>query len=232
MNELETSQDVTARRAQIISEWKDQSEKKFRQALSRFPVEFVAIATSSAKNIYISPDQDRILYTATASITIPEDLLPKVPAANSQPEQRTLEPGKTYVYDRHEDRNFLVFSSTQAASPTPTPKTQSKKTSSSVVPPIFQIPNPLDDLIAMRDQTSGFFTRSPQWLPDSKHVILVTDKAIEIVEYDGTNQTKIYVGPFFEQFVYPWPNGSKLIILTNFNQLESSQYNLYAVGLR
>lgn len=79
---------------------------------------------------------------------------------------------------------------------------------------------------------SPLSTHSPQWLPDSSHIILAEDTSIGIVDYDGTNLTQVYAGPFVSNFVYPWPNGSKLIILTNFNQAGNAPANLYAVGLR
>lgn len=81
-------------------------------------------------------------------------------------------------------------------------------------------------------QYSPLYSKLPQWLPDSRHIIVMKDASIHIVEYDGTNDTQVYAGPFQNNFVYPWPNGSKLIILTNFNQTETVPLNLYALGLR
>ena len=68
------------------------------------------------------------------------------------------------------------------------------------------------------------------WFPDSAHLILVNDSNISIVESDGGNKTTIYGGSFDKSAVFPWPDGSKLIILTTFNQ--SAGENLYSVGLR
>ncbi len=70
-----------------------------------------------------------------------------------------------------------------------------------------------------------------RWFPDSKHLIYVHDNKIDIMEYDGSNQTTIYAGPFIDNYVFPWPNGSKIVILTNLNNLNIPP-NLYTVSLK
>ena len=70
------------------------------------------------------------------------------------------------------------------------------------------------------------------WYPDSDHLIMIEDGKISIVEYEGTNKVQIFTGPFEDSFVYPAPNGSKLVILTNFNQESGTLPNLYTINLR
>jgi hypothetical protein len=70
-----------------------------------------------------------------------------------------------------------------------------------------------------------------QWFPDSEHLILIQDGKINIMEDDGTNTTTIYAGPFINSYVFPWPNGSKIVILTNFNN-PGVPPNLYTIGLK
>lgn len=69
------------------------------------------------------------------------------------------------------------------------------------------------------------------WFPDSNHLIYVHDKKIDIIEYDSTNQTTIYAGPFIDNYVFPWTNGSRIIILTNLGN-PSITPNLYTIGLK
>lgn len=69
------------------------------------------------------------------------------------------------------------------------------------------------------------------WFPDSKHFIFVDNRQINIIEYDEENKTVIYAGPFIDDFVVPWPDGSKLVILTNLGN-ENTTPNLYTIGLR
>jgi hypothetical protein len=69
-----------------------------------------------------------------------------------------------------------------------------------------------------------------QWYPNSKHLLYTTPDAIRIKEYDNTNDTVLFSGPFEDRFVYPWPNGSKLVILTSFRPDGSG--NLYGVEIK
>lgn len=83
-----------------------------------------------------------------------------------------------------------------------------------------------------RTYHSPLFSHGYQWFPNSAHIITHTTNNITIREYDGTNLVTMYSGPFDGQFVYPWPNGSRLIIRTNFNQGPLVPLNLYTVDLK
>jgi hypothetical protein len=69
------------------------------------------------------------------------------------------------------------------------------------------------------------------WFTDSKHLIYVENQKIDIVDYDGQNRTTIYAGPFIDGYVFPWPDGSKILILTNLGN-STSLPNLYTIGLK
>jgi hypothetical protein len=69
------------------------------------------------------------------------------------------------------------------------------------------------------------------WFPDSGHLVYVHDKKIEIVEDDGSNMTTIYAGPFVDHYVYPWPDGSKIVVLTNLGN-SNTPPTLYTIGLK
>ncbi len=49
------------------------------------------------------------------------------------------------------------------------------------------------------------------------------------MEYDGQNRTTLYSGPFVNRFLYPWPDGSRLLIQTSFSP--ETPANLYAIEL-
>lgn len=68
------------------------------------------------------------------------------------------------------------------------------------------------------------------WFSDSKHLLYTKDKKIHIVEYDGSNDVTIYAGPFWDNYVFPFPNASKVVILTNLGNLDITP-NLYTLGL-
>ena len=236
-NALSTLPDIGLRKKQLLSEWEAQLYLKERQYFSRFPNEVLEVATQSATNVYLSPDKKKLLYTATASATLPEGLVPPLPARNTQPEERQLQPGTTYVYDREEDKNFpltLVVATTSAsrvfladdlanreprqlvASPSGFTRLQAS-TSAQTAQRFAQIYSPL-------------YSSGVQWFPDSKHLLFAEKGIIYLMEYDNTNKTPVYAGPFAEQFLYPWPDGSRLLILTTFS--EETPENLYAIELK
>lgn len=70
------------------------------------------------------------------------------------------------------------------------------------------------------------------WLPDSKHVILVGDGKISISELDGGNVAEIYAGKFDGNTIFPWPDSSKMVILTSFNTSTASTPNLFGINLK
>ncbi len=70
------------------------------------------------------------------------------------------------------------------------------------------------------------------WLPDSRHIILVEDGSISIVDFDGTNKAVIYAGSFQDNFVYPWLDSSRLVIISSFPTPTASEPNLYGINLK
>lgn len=69
------------------------------------------------------------------------------------------------------------------------------------------------------------------WFPDSTHLIYVHEKKIDVVEDDGSNLTTLYAGPFVDHYAFPWPDGSKIVILTNLGNTAIPP-TLYTIGLR
>ncbi len=70
------------------------------------------------------------------------------------------------------------------------------------------------------------------WFPTSHHLVLIKDGAISIVESDGQNDVTIYTGTFNDRAVFPWPDSSKMVIVTTLNTATSKQPNLYSIRLR
>lgn len=241
LNTLDTLQDISFKKRQILSEWEQEMYLRERDNFSKFPEEIITIATSSAKNVYISPDKKRMLYTATAEVTLPQEIIPPMPASSTQPEERSLVAGGIYVYDREEDKNFRVGTE-PVASPSASVLSKSlialdmlDKNS----PLLSASPSAFSTLQATQSAAtadsfnvyhSSIFADTLQWFPNSKHLIYVADDSIKIMEYDTTNQTTLYSGPFSDNFVYPWPNGDRLIILTSFSP--DTPQNLYALELK
>lgn len=271
---LVETKSISLQKEETLSQWEEEIYLRERQYLAKFPEEMVEIATQSAKNVYISPDKKRMLYTATASALIPEGIVPPVPATNTQEEARQLEIGAVYVYDREEDKNFKVAQVEKL----PDILGENIATDSAVLGveiEVEKIENEEEpEMIALTDlglekalltddlhldkarsleasptafsrlqkeddfdtaySFSNYYTavklNSVQWFPDSKHLLLVEDNRVQIMEYDGHNNTTVYSGPFADNFIYPWPDGSKLIITTTFSP--DSPVNIYAINLK
>ncbi len=239
LNNPDTMTDVSGRSRQLLTDWQSELQASDLEFLLRFPPEIVRIATASAKNVYVSPDKKRLLYTATASAVLADNLLIPLPASSTQTQERILIPDTVYVYDREEDTNFVVTRINNAAVtasassklvvlPSPVTPASASAGLKNISPTPTQTTDQLADQIALL--YSPLHTNSPQWYPDSRHVIMARDGQISIVEYDGTNQTSIYSGPFGQNFFFPWPDGSRLLIATSFSP--SSQPNLYAIELK
>lgn len=256
-NDLENLKDVTVRLPQILSEWELELAREDRVRLVELPDFMIQVATSAASNLYFSPDGEKLLYQATAPVTIPSNLIPLLPSSSTQTEVRTIEPGSWYVYDLKEDKNFLLAA---GSLPSPSPSAKPAKTKIVVPPPVFT-PSKLNLLTNLRDpipaelvsspsafrtlqtnftpqqsiqlfnaQYSPIFVGRIQWYPDSTHLILGSENGIDIVEYDGQNRVTIYGGPMDPSIIYPWPDGSKLITRIQFSP--DTIPNLYTIKLK
>lgn len=102
---------------------------------------------------------------------------------------------------------------------------------------VYNIPEDVNTRIFQTDQKfcdillATCANRALSWFPNSRHLIYVNDKKIGIVEDDGSNLTTIYAGPFEDSYVFPWPDASRLVILTNLGNT-SIPPTLYSVSLK
>lgn len=184
-----TPKDVTETLASVETGWDQLSLTQTTARLNTLKPELRQFVMSSMTNLLWSPDQTKILYTASISATMSPMITPSLIGADSTPEMRTLQAGDVYLYDTKEDKNFLIAPADKAAS------------------------------------------EKIMWFPDSKHLIVVHDKMVDIREYDGTNNTTIYAGPFMDSDVFPWATPENLVILTNLGN-PTIAANLYTVGLK
>ncbi len=223
---------------QLLDSWENEMYLKEKQFLNKFPPTIIAIATRSAYNVYFSPDKKKLLYTASSAATIPPDLLPPLPAASTQPQERKLHPGNIYVYDREEDRNFKVGREAPNSH-------QLKKHLLTIQPNLklgllatatmsahlsLQASSAAETAANWRVYHSPLYANTFQWYPDSNHLFFGENNTIKIEEYDGTNVQNLYAGPFMNRFIYPWPDGSRILIYTSFSP--TTPLNLYAIELK
>lgn len=211
----EPLKDVTQALSPLLTDWKNDTKVNQDNRESSLKPALLKILKDNVKIISFSPDESKILYTATQSATIHQIITPPLPGANTQPEEREIKPQKIYVYDTKEDKNFYIIDAPKGET---TEKPKAKPTT---------LPTPTPP---------GLFSNTEppvlQWFPTSRHLIYVEKDKISLMEYDGTNRHTVYAGPFEKNYVFPTPNGSKIIILTTYNRAAGIAPNLYTINLR
>lgn len=96
---------------EVMSQWvKDRNKERVSQ-LKKLPDALNQIFSEDTSSMVFSPDEDMILYTASASATLPSNIVKQLPGASTQKQDRQIVDNKTYVYDIEEDRNFLITES-------------------------------------------------------------------------------------------------------------------------
>jgi hypothetical protein len=71
---------------------------------------------------------------------------------------------------------------------------------------------------------------NPSWLPNSNNIVFVANNNLKVVDYDGTNQQTLFSSNFNANCVYPWNDGSKIVILTA--PYPSAPENLYSISIK
>lgn len=245
LSQIQTQPDVTVRLPFIFSDWERDLIDRDVDLIANLPEFMVNVASASATNIYFSPDGERMLYTATKDLIVPENLIPPLASVNSTPQNRSLVAGRSYVYDLKEDTNYLIdFTATVSGSlekplvkqmlvtsEPVEPSTQAGQTRQTLSTLLQQNLTPLQTIAAFKAYYHGFYTGSAQWYPTSRHLTIANKGQIVIFEYDNTNHATVYTGPFASQFVFPSPDGHRLYFLTNLGQTHLPE-NLYIIDLK
>lgn len=78
---------------------------------------------------------------------------------------------------------------------------------------------------------SDNFKGAYSWFTDSRHLIYVKNNELHIIEYDGLNDTVVYAGPFIQNYVFPWPDATRIVVLTNLGNINITP-NLYTISLK
>lgn len=222
---------VTGAEATITDAWEADKKKNLQKILETFPKQIKAVATDSFRIIAFSPDETKILYQARKASEVPLALKERVIGANQTDEHRTLEEGKVYVYDRKEDRNFLIpLDSDRISSATPSP----------TITPIESIDEVVQEESIEATDTpqieSSAYNKVDifdyvQWYPSSRHLIVNEGKTISIMSYDGTNKQSIYSGPYETSF-FALNSDWKLLVLANLNPQNNAFGDIYEIGIR
>ncbi|HJY98132.1 MAG TPA: PEGA domain-containing protein [Patescibacteria group bacterium] len=112
---------VASQKAAILSEWEKERNVKSQSQLRSLPQELADYLTRKSADFVFSPDGNMILYTASVSANLSDNLTSSLPGASTQKQERNLTEKRSYVYDIKEDRNFLITESPASLSNRQTP---------------------------------------------------------------------------------------------------------------
>ncbi|TEU01728.1 PEGA domain-containing protein [Candidatus Woesebacteria bacterium] len=99
---------ITSGKTEILAEWEKERKIKLAAQIKNLPEELVDILERKTDLITFSPDKTKILYTASSSAELADNLIKPLPGASTQKQERHIKAGKIYVYDIKEDRNFSI----------------------------------------------------------------------------------------------------------------------------
>lgn len=100
--------DVTTSKTVVVDAWEKEKEAEKFKLFETFPKEMVKVATESFKIISFSPDETKVLYKIIRPFDLPIIIKPRMIAVNQTQEERSLKTDSLYVYDKKEDRNYLI----------------------------------------------------------------------------------------------------------------------------
>ena len=179
--------DVSLSLESINETWQALAQARERSIRNALPRKVRVLADENFNILSISPDENKILYTASRSASLPLVIEPRLIAVNSTPEDRNIQEELVYVYDVREDRNYKM------------------------------------------DQLN--FENANSWMNNSRHLLFVRENALHIIDFDGLNDTVIFAGPFEHKYIFPWPDSSRIVILTNLGN-KNTLPNLYTIILK
>lgn len=183
-------------------EWDTERQTKDQIFLRNLPPAMSDVLSRKTETFVPSPDETMVLYTASGSASIPDNLIKPLPGASTQKQVRDIKSGQTYVYDIKEDRNFLVSDQYITLS-----NHIFTDVSSQVLPAL-------------------------RWMPDSRHLLSAGNGQITVMDYDGTNNQSVYNGSYVMPYAFPFRNTTKILILTNLGSADTEPTNLYTITVK
>lgn len=223
--------DITTSRDDILKTWGIELNREMLKIAETLPKEIRPIALTSFSLVSLSPDEKKVLYVATQDATLPLVINPPLIGANQQKEERELQKGRVYIYDKQEDKNYpltpsLVIPIPDEPMETPSP-TPWLTLSETTTPQPTPVPMPIVTHEAVRRSVRERI----QWYPSSDYIVVREDKKLTLVRYDGTNAVPVYAGPFEPDFFGVLPDWN-LTVIINLNTQNNTLGDLYSVGIK
>ena len=197
---------------EIIAKWHEEKNKEMAKVIETLPKSFQPIATESFHIISVSPDEKRVMYLSKDDAALPLVIDPPLIGANQTQEHRDIQQGKLYIYDKKEDKNFLI----------PVEIAFEKAVFDSEIVPTTNLVN---------DVISTIVLNTVKWYPTSEYIAISEDDTISVLQYDGTNRETVYAGPFDQSYFGISPDWNLMVII-NLNPQNNKFGDLYSVGIR
>lgn len=99
---------IASQKAATLASWSTEQKTKNSSLIRNLPPEVADVISRKTSSFTFSPDENMVLYTASSSANLPQDLIRQLPGSSTQRQSRNIEGGHIYVYDIKEDRNFLI----------------------------------------------------------------------------------------------------------------------------
>ena len=222
--------EITASKNNILTAWNDEKNVEALKVIETLPKKIVPIAVSSFQIISLSPDEKKLLYLAKSDANLPVVIDPQLIGANQTQEHRSIKKGSIYIYDKKEDKNFLLpvtlnIDETLFNPPesnleiTPTPETATSTAEIAVQPRVWN-----EILVRL-------VMEKLQWYPTSDYIAIMDVYQIKLMQYDGTNEEIVYAGPLQDHFYTISPDWN-LLVLINLNPKVNDSGDLYSVGIK
>lgn len=125
---------------------------------------------------------------------------------------------------------YLASSSGQLKSqlPNPPPAQSTQKQQRQIKKDFYYVYDPKEDTnFEIGPQND---VQYPSWLPNTNDIVYVSHNEIKVIEYDGTNEQKLYGGNFNQKLIVPSLDGTHLITITS--TYPGASDNLYAITIK
>jgi len=99
---------IASTKQQVLDTWETEKKTKLTAKVRNLPQDISELLSNRSSAVVFSPDDTRVMYTASDSATLKDNLIPQLPGSSTQKQTRDIKTGNTYIYDIKEDRNFLI----------------------------------------------------------------------------------------------------------------------------
>lgn len=209
--------DVTLSYQQFLDKWWLQKKRLQEKLYDTARLRIRQTLKAHTSLVEVSPDKSKFVYLALTNAVLPRVIQPSLIGSVPTQETRQLQAASFYVYDKKEDKNFLLKPYPAIAADEAVQFLQSLAELDSVsVDDWFKLNRLFDRLL---------------WYSDSRHLVFNQNATIVVIEYDGANKTVVYSGPFEQDFLAVSDDG-RIVTLTNINPKKNKLPDLYSVSIK